>query len=167
MKGKELELKKLIIKGLLYIEFPQSMDSKDIDVNLVIEIRKYIFDKTNSWYKEKFENAYNFDVGLSRKSGDGYYSDDGIAYTFDDDMNLVDCILYGDEKKERFKFTHEYKFSFHFHKGKYYYINEIDHFFTYCINKYLLKKPFSEEKIKDKGMIAIKDKICKNDSDFA
>ena len=157
-----MELEELIIKGLRYIEFPYYKDSEGITVNLIIEIRKYLFNKTNDWYKEKFEEAYKYDIGLTREKGDGYYSDDGIKYTFDENMKLDSCVLCSKRQKLICKFNIKDKFLFHFHKGSYYYINEIDHFFTYCINNHLLGKDFSikdKNDKHDKGLLLIKNKI--------
>ena len=51
-----MKLEELIIEGLRYIEFTQNIDSEVINVDLIIEIRKYLFNKTIDWYKEKFED---------------------------------------------------------------------------------------------------------------
>lgn len=158
-----MKLEELIIEGLRYIEFTQNIDSEVINVDLIIEIRKYLFNKTIDWYKEKFEEAYKHDIGITRKKGDGYYSIDGIKYTFDEDMKFDSCILYDEEVQKRVSFNIKDKFLFHFYKDKnhewynYYYINEIDHFFTYCINKYLLGK--TDFSATEKGLKAIKDAI--------
>ena len=62
-----MKLEELIIEGLRYIEFTQNIDSEVINVDLIIEIRKYLFNKTIDWYKEKFEEAYKHDIGITRK----------------------------------------------------------------------------------------------------
>ncbi|MBO7218085.1 MAG: hypothetical protein J6V50_05235 [Clostridia bacterium] len=156
------KLKSLIREGLKYIGFLKSDKDIDINIELLFEIRKYILTKDEEWYKEKFQNAYDFDIGNTRKKGEAYYSDDGIKYFFNGNMELEGVVLHGSEEKEPLKTT-PIKFSFHFHKIKgghfvYYYINEIDHFFTHAINNYLLEKGCG---FVENGIKAIKETIEK------
>lgn len=164
------ELGQFICKGLEYIEYIKPDEKPKININLLIEIRKYLLRKDAEWYIEKFKDAYEFDIGKTREKNDTYYDTDGIKYYFDDEMNLTKCILYkgkGDNAKWEIKFEKSEKFLFHFLKTRkdcfdYYYINEIDHFFTHCINNYLLKKGcrFNQEK----GLEAIYNTINKQET---
>ena len=164
---KKNELRELIENGLRYIGFVKE-DEKigEITVDLIIQVRMYLLQKDAEWYKGKFEKAFKFDMGEARKNGDSYYSDDGIKYYFDKEMYLEKCELYINSEKssEAIEFSSPIKFSFHFSKEKeedkkkyvYYYINEIDHFFTYCINNYLVDKGFAAL---EEGIISIYDTI--------
>ena len=160
------DLEKLIKKGLKYIGFEglkyNEYDHKDcIKFDLVIDIRKFLFNKPPEWYSEKFSKAYDYDIGLTREKDDGYYSNDGIKYKFDDDMNLIEYFLYKGKTWQTFEKPK--KWLFHYHLGNYYYINEIDHFFTKCINNYLLNigVTFSQEK----GLKLIYETIAKIEED--
>ncbi len=151
------ELEKLIKKGLNYIEF----DTNDqISINLLFKLREYLFSQTCEWYKDKFLEAYKFDIGNTRKWNDTYYSDDGIKY-YCDDGSLNKCIPHGG--KEEIDIDPPIKHvPFHCYPTKsgafyYYYINEIDHFFTHCINNWLIGKGASFGK--EIGMLAIKNQI--------
>lgn len=163
VNGKKNELGELIENGLRYIDFLKE-DEKlgEITVDLIIQVRMYLLQKDAKWYKGKFEEAFKFDMGETRKKGDIYYSDDGLKYYFDDEMYLKSCELYTDDKTSSKEFSSHIKFSFHLSevkkKGyyKYYYINEIDHFFTYCINNYLLDKGFAAL---EKGIKSIRNTI--------
>ena len=149
-----MELKELIYIGAEYIGFETS---KEITINMLIEIRKYLLTKSAEWYEKKFPEAYNFDIGKTRKKGDAYYKDDGIEYEFNDEMYLVKCTLYDstkpDKKGKECKVEPPVQFPFPLDKNKYYYINEIDHFFTYCINRYL--NDHTDFRGKEKGITAI------------
>ena len=167
------ELKELIINGLKYIEFPEKIESKGIDVNLIIEIRRYLLNQTIDWYIKKFKEAYEHDIGITRKKDYAYYSDDGIQYKFKDNMILDSCVLYkssgipkDEEEQYEKKFDIKEPFSFHFYKCKYCfkycYINEIDHFFTHCINNYLIELNWNindNPTKNDRGLILVKEKI--------
>lgn len=162
---KKNELRELIENGLRYIGFVKE-DEKigEITVDLIIQVRMYLLQKDAEWYKGKFEEAFKFDIGETRKNGDSYYSDDGIKYYFDKEMYLEKCELYINAKtsSEAIEFSSPIMFSFHLSKVKnkdyyeYYYINEIDHFFTYCINNCILKKGFAPQ---EKGIKYIRDRI--------
>ncbi|MBQ8913112.1 MAG: hypothetical protein IJ054_03610 [Lachnospiraceae bacterium] len=151
------KLKELILGGLEYIGFIKPNESSKnitISVNMLIEIREYLFKQSYEWYSNKFPEAYKYDIGETRKKGDAYYSDDGLNYTFNENMELENCVLFGDTENIKFDPPIPISFSIQFHKGKYYYINEIDHFFSYCINKYLLGKKEYFNKCED-GLKAI------------
>ena len=47
------DIGKLIEQGLKYIEF----DHNGINFDLVIDIRKFLFNKSPEWYSEKFSKA--------------------------------------------------------------------------------------------------------------
>ena len=161
------QLEALIRNGLKYIEYVDDESEIKIDVNLLINVREFIFEKSAKWYYNKFPEAFRFDIGMDRKKEDAYYNKDekgdGIKYFFNDYMELVGCVLYNDKNKETripviatscsvpFKKEEENKY-------KYFYYNEIDHFFTYCINNYMLKKGFAAN---EKGLKYIKNKIEK------
>ena len=161
-------LEELIKSGLEYIGMPFS-ENEDINIELLFNIRKFVFDKSNEWYQIKFSDAYNFDIGVDRKKDDTYYSDDGIKYFFNDNMELESYTLYDSNERIDLSSPVKCKWTFHYDKqgGKehffYNYINEVDHFFTYCINKYLTSKDKDEvccfEKVRDRGLIYIKKEI--------
>ena len=167
-----MELRDLIINGLRYIEFlaPNApTEPPVISVELMINIRIFLQMRTDEWYIEKFPEAFLFDMGMTRKPGDAYYSNDGITYTFNDKMLLTKCELYykGKDqeiiaKKPQEELNLKVPFSFHFYKSGdkfgYNYINEIDHFFTHCINNYLLGIPLGN-RLGDKGLNMIKEQI--------
>lgn len=154
-----MDKKELIINGLRYIDFFDiHPEPKEININLLIEIRMYLLTKSSEWYKEKFPFAYSYDIGETRHPENYYYSDDGIKYIFDDEMYLKECILYHKESQKTVMLSPPVRFSFHIKRGTYRYINEIDHFFTYCINNYLLDKEFSASS-NEKGITSVKNTI--------
>ncbi|MEE3334119.1 MAG: hypothetical protein VZR54_07595 [Ruminococcus sp.] len=165
------ELGPFIYKGLEYIDYIKPDEKPEININLLIEIRKYLLSKNANWYIEKFKKAYEFDIGKTRKKNDTYYDTDGIEYYFDDEMKLTDYKLYdakGDNEKCELKSEKFEKTLFHFKKSRkdyfvYYYINEIDHFFTHCINNYLLKKRCKLNQ--EKGLEAIYNKLNKKETE--
>ena len=137
-----MKLEEMIRLGLYYIDF-ETPDAP-ITMNLLIDIRDFLLLKDSKWYKEKFQAAYNYDMGETRSANDDYYSTDGITYFVNEDMNITSCRLHDSaitcdfkpylqdlssftKKRRKGEYTHEY-------------INEIDHFFTYCINRYLAGK---------------------------
>lgn len=134
------ELKQLIFHGLNEIGYPEQ---ERINLNLLIGIRQYLLQQDAEWYKKKFPAAYRFDLGETRREGDQYYTDDGIRYHLNDKMELTDCELYGNGA--RCALVPPVQVPFELSKVRsgssvyyrYFYINEIDHFFTYCINRYL------------------------------
>ncbi len=134
------EVKELIVSGLKYIGFPDY--DRKIDINLLFDIREYIFLHSIEWYEEKFPEAYKFDIGISRTKEDSYYDTDGLLYYLNDDSRIYGYKLYGGKRRE--EITQSICFLYNLKKvyGKeyyvYYYINEIDHFFTHGINFYLL-----------------------------
>lgn len=137
-----MKLEEVIRLGLYYIDF-ETPDAP-IAMNLLIDIREFLLHKDSKWYKEKFQEAYNYDTGETRSVSDAYYTTDGITYFVNEDMNITSCRLHDSDitcdfnpylqdlsfftkKRGKGEYTHEY-------------INEIDHFFTYCFNRYLAKK---------------------------
>ena len=132
------ELKQLIFHGLNEIGYSEQ---ETINLNLLIGIRQYLLRQDAAWYEKKFPAAYQFDLGETRREGDDYYTDDGICYHLNDKMELTDCELYG--SGAHCALDPPVRFLFHLSKSRssvyyrYFYINEIDHFFTYCINRYL------------------------------
>lgn len=132
------ELKQLISHGLNEIGYPEQ---ETINLNLLIGIRQYLLQQDAEWYEKKFPAAYQFDLGETRREGDDYYTDDGICYHLNDKMELTDCELYGSGAHcaldppvlVPFELSKVRSRSYY----SYSYINEIDHFFTYCINRYL------------------------------
>lgn len=168
-----MNLEELIFAGLDYIGFEKP---NDITVNLIIEVRKYLLQKSEQWYEEKFPEAYKYDIKERRKKlNDRSYGYDGIKYYFGNDIKLESCILHDDSTKEKQIFSPplvlETCFSLRFsgvrRKAyyKYEYINEIDHFFTYCINKkwrddnnQTSRKEFCAG---EEGIVAIRDTIEK------
>ncbi len=132
------ELKQLIFHGLNEIGYPEQ---ETINLNLLIGIRQYLLQQDAEWYEKKFPAAYQFDLGETRREGDDYYTVDGIHYHLNDKMELTDCVLY--RNGARCALDRPVRFLFHLSKVRsrsyysYSYINEIDHFFTYCINRYL------------------------------
>lgn len=132
------ELKQLIFHGLNEIGYSEQ---ETINLNLLIGIRQYLLRQDAEWYKKKFPAAYRFDLGETRREGDSYYTVDGIRYHLNDKMELTDCELFGNGA--HCALVPSVRFLFHLSKVRYrsyyryFYINEIDHFFTYCINRYL------------------------------
>lgn len=132
------ELKQLIFLGLNEIGYSEQ---ETINLNLLIGIRQYLRQQDAEWYKKKFPAAYQFDLGETRREGDDYYTVDGIHYHLNDKMELTDCVLY--ENGARCEVNPPVQVPFELSKVRsrsyysYSYINEIDHFFTYCINRYL------------------------------
>ena len=132
------ELKQLIFHGLNEIGYPEQ---ETINLNLLIGIRQYLLQQDAEWYEKKFPAAYQFDLGETRREGDDYYTVDGIRYHLNDKMELTDCELF--RNGARCALDPPERFLFHLSKVRsrsyysYSYINEIDHFFTYCINRYL------------------------------
>ena len=165
-KNKKTE--ELIRKGLIYIGFPNS--ERVINMELLIKIRDFINMKTaesNEWYRKKFDQAYRIDKGeIEGKS----YSDDGIQYFFKDDskQELEKYILH--ESKVETELLPTIKCDLgendnYIKKGSYYsynYINEIDHFFTHCINNYLTSKACVFGKKTEKGIVSVKMSIEEN-----
>ncbi len=156
------ETNELIRNGLKYIGF--QYDEEEIDINLLIRIREFIFKKSYKWFYEKFPKAFNFDI---RKKGRDGYSYDRLRYYFNDRNELVECILYDEveksvEKKKRPIKPISSEMPFDNVKGKdyrsYHYVSELDHFFSYCINKVLLGKPSFESRMEE-GLISIKKAI--------
>ncbi len=154
------ELKQLIFHGLNEIGYPEQ---ERINLNLLIGIRQYLLRQNAEWYEKKFPAAYRFDLGETRREGDPYYTVDGIRYHLNDKMELTDCELY--RNGARCALVPPVRFLFHLSKVRsrssvyysYSYINEIDHFFTYCINRYLNgEKGFSA---KEPGVRAIYDAL--------
>lgn len=140
------EVKTLIDDGLTYIGYKEKEDEVKVSVNLIIEIRQFLVSKTREWYKEKFPEAFEFNMGTTRKASDYYYSNDGLTYFFDENKSLNRCILYNGKKEIDFDPRIQYSGDFYKKRGKisneicfgYNYLNEIDHFFTHAINYYLL-----------------------------
>ena len=134
------ELKQLIFHGLNEIGYPEQ---ERINLNLLIGIRQYLLRQDAEWYKKKFPAAYRFDLGETRCEGDSYYTDDGIRYHLNDKMELTDCELYGSGARCALDPPVQVPFELSKVRSRssvyyrYFYINEIDHFFTYCINRYL------------------------------
>ena len=137
------ELKQLIFHGLNEIGYEIGYPEQErINLNLLIGIRQYLLQQNAEWYEKKFPAAYRFDLGKTRCEGDHYYTDDGIRYHLNDKMELTDCELY--RNGAHCALDPPVRFLFHLSKPsrssvyyRYFYINEIDHFFTYCINRYL------------------------------
>ena len=158
------ELKQLIFHGLNEIGYEIGYPEQErINLNLLIGIRQYLLRQNAEWYKKKFPAAYRFDLGKTRLEGDPYYTGDGIRYHLNDKMELTDCELY--RNGARCALDPPVRFLFHLSKVRYRssvyysysYINEIDHFFTYCINRYLNgEKGFSA---KEPGVRAIYDAL--------
>ena len=157
------ELKQLIFHGLNEIGYEIDYPEQErINLNLLIGIRQYLLQQNAEWYEKKFPAAYRFDLGETRCEGDPYYTDDGIRYHLNDKMELTDCELYGNGA--RCALDPPVRFLFHLSKRyrpsvyySYSYINEIDHFFTYCINRYLNgEKGFSA---REPGVRAIYDAL--------
>lgn len=134
----EQELKQLIFHGLNEIGYPEQ---EEINLDLLIGIRQFLLRQNAAWYEKKFPAAYRFDLGETRCEGNSYYTDDRIRYHLNDKMELTDCELFGNGA--HCALVHPVRFLFHLSKVqyrsyyRYFYINEIDHFFTYCINRYL------------------------------
>ena len=134
------ELKQLIFHGLNEIGYSEQ---ETINLKLLIGIRQYLRQQDAEWYKKKFPAAYRFDLGETRREGDQYYTHDGICYHLNDKMELTDCVLY--ENGARCEVNPPVQVPFELSKVRsrssvyyrYFYFNEIDHFFTYCINRYL------------------------------
>lgn len=161
---KELTLNELIEYGLRYIDFLKE-DEKlgEISILMLFDIRKYLVDRIDDlkWYNEKFEVAYEHDLKIKKGVIKPTYKDDGLKYYFDNNR-VTSYVLYtGNENLRERIFIEKtienpsknYIRSKTGDYYKYYYINEIDHFFTYCINNYLLGKGFApqEEGIKSIG----------------
>lgn len=164
-----MNLEELIFAGLDYIGFEKP---DDITVNLIIEVRKYLLQKSEQWYEEKFPEAYRYDIGETREEGDAYYLHDGIEYYLNSDGALESCVLFNDSTNENQKFSPPLfledallkRFCKKYGVGKvnyyvYCYINEMDHFFTYCINKTLLGKEKWDNRVKDQGLKDIRETI--------
>ena len=134
------ELKQLIFHGLNEIGYPEQ---ERINLNLLIGIRQYLLRQNAAWYEKKFPAAYRFDLGETRREGDPYYTGDGIRYHLNDKMELTDCELYGSGARCALDPPVQVPFELSKVRSRssvyyrYFYINEIDHFFTYCINRYL------------------------------
>ena len=132
------ELKQLIFHGLNEIGYSEQ---ETINLNLLIGIRQYLLRQNAAWYEKKFPAAYRFDLGETRREGDHYYTDDGIRYHLNDKMELTDCELYGSGARCALDPPVQVPFELSKVRSRsyyrYFYINEIDHFFTYCINRYL------------------------------
>ena len=174
------EAKNLVRNGLKYLEYPNN-ERVDINMELLINIRKFIFEQSNTVYYERFPDAYNYDIGIDRKREDTYYDEDGIRYYFDSNMEKLEAYtLCGGEYKE-LDSPIKCNWTFHYQKTEdkkerrcflYNYINEIDHFFTYCINN-ILKNENKEkgyvcyfDSVKDRGVKSIKETIEKYINNF-
>lgn len=150
------KLKELICNGVEYIGIN---NVSEVSIDLLIQIRQFLKEKSDEWYYKKFEKAYKYDKKLDedlilKKITKKPYTDDGFKYYVDKDGYLISCELYNSDIDKKFKSkirinADEYK--------KYYYLNEIDHFFTYCINNYLRGKEWSNS-VED-GLKYIKEQI--------
>lgn len=163
-----MELKELIESGLKYIEFQDADSQIEITIDLLIKIRMFLFSKSADWYSEKFHEAYLYDIGDTRNTDDAYYSVDGLSYYVDEKMNFKSCDLFHNKNKNCEFSDSCPRFTYHLNKSRkkvngewikryiYYYINEIDHFFTYCIDLFLSGENIGNfNKIKDNGLLLI------------
>lgn len=168
----------LIEKGMKYICYRKDSkknDEKDINLDLLLEIREYIYTKGSDWYKDKFPEAYNFDINLEQSNNENKpYNDDGIKYyTVKDKLHY--CIPYGLSSSEyKYFYMDEHKINSNIHMSYGYrvtkekdcyvhiYKNEIDHFFTHAINSFILMQKSKLKYCyfwKERGMHAIEKKI--------
>ena len=168
---KIMELMNLISGGLDYIGYwevnskPKETTAEYITMNLLFDVRTFLYNQSKMWYKEKFPDAYEYDYGSIRKEDNNnnyYYSDDGHKYFLDDDMCVIKVKLYKNDTIVTLTPPVHLNKDLPYRKGKdhynYYYLNEIDHFFTYCISNYLKKIGYRANK-KEKGINAIKKKV--------
>ena len=155
-----------IILGLKYIGFLGMDEDRNIDVNLIVEVRKYLEAQSNEWYEKLFNEAYDYDKDESKQKK---YNYDEIIYNVNN-MHLISCKLYSEnDKKYKNKITQNFQppilLSNIDEVDKYEnidgfkYINEIDHFFTHYINNYLIGKGCSISESKEPGLFLIKEKI--------
>ena len=164
----------LIEKGMKYICYiRKSKENSEIEINfdLLLAIREYIYTKGSDWYKEKFQAAYDFDIKLKQSNNENKpYNDDGIKY-YTVNNKLQYCTPYGSKNKyciyeHKINFNNNKLYGYKVTKDKdcyvYIYKNEIDHFFTHAINSYILMQEGNREYCyfgKEKGMHAIEIKI--------
>lgn len=167
VNGNKNELGELIENGLRYINFLKE-DEKlgEITILMLFDIRKYLVDRIDDlkWYNKKFEEACEHDLKIKKGVIKPTYKYDELKYYFDNNR-VTSCVLYTGDKNLRERISIEktienpsdnYIRSKTGDYYKYYYINEIDHFFTYCINNYLLNKGFAP---KEEGIKLIRDRI--------
>ena len=149
-------LRELIENGLRYIDFLKE-DEKlgEISILMLFDIRKYLVDRIDDlkWYNEKFEEACKYDLRIRIGEIKPTYDIDDLRYYFDNNR-VTSCVLYTGDNNARERIflekTIEHPLNNYVRPeiGEYYqynYTNEIDHFFTYCINNYLLGKGFAPQ----------------------
>ncbi|MBR0039259.1 MAG: hypothetical protein IJP71_04595 [Lachnospiraceae bacterium] len=159
------EIRDYIISGLKYIGFLDIDEDRNIDVNLIVEVREYLEAQSNEWYEKLFNEAYDYDKDESKPKK---YSYDEIIYNVNN-MHLVSCELYAKEETYKNKRNQNFQppillsnldeVDKYENKYGFKYINEIDHFFTHYINNYLIGKGCRISEDKDPGLFLIKNKI--------
>lgn len=117
--------------------------TKDISLSTLFEIRLYIKNNLNGDYSERFPQTYNYEYGDNCTFFE-YDENEYLGEIEDNNLCINKCRYYG-SKQDYYEVNPKIKydlsaFKFNAVGYTYIYINEIDHFFSYYIVRYLRMK---------------------------
>lgn len=134
-----------ICEGIQYLAGSHWQGALSFDA--LFFVRHYLWEQlTAEAYTAKFPHTYSYDDHGPDRT---YYSDDGCLYygsSHGQSLIIANHTLFGDKEKSKHSLplcapANWFRFTGNNGEYRYYYLNEIDHFFSYWIVKYLLNKP--------------------------